>query len=46
MSEDIPSIISGSEDHMKKAITHLEVELGKIRDGKANPQMLDGIMVD
>ncbi len=46
MSEDIPSIISGSEDHMKKAITHLEVELGKIRAGKANPQMLDGIMVD
>jgi ribosome recycling factor len=46
MSEDIPSIISGSEDHMKKAITHLEVELGKIRAGKANPQILDGIMVD
>lgn len=31
---------------MKKAITHMEVELTKIRAGKANPQMLDGIMVD
>ena len=31
---------------MKKAIDHLEVELTKVRAGKANPQMLDGIMVD
>lgn len=31
---------------MKKAIGHLEAELIKIRAGKANPQMLDGIMVD
>ena len=44
--EDVTSIISGLEDHMKKAINHLEAELVKIRAGKANPQMLDGIMVD
>lgn len=44
--EDIASIIASSEDHMKKAITHLEAELAKIRAGKANPQMLDGIVVD
>lgn len=31
---------------MKKAISHLESELVKIRAGKANPQMLDGIVVD
>ena len=31
---------------MKKAINHLEAELIKIRAGKANPQMLDGIVVD
>lgn len=31
---------------MKKAISHLEGELVKIRAGKANPQMLDGIVVD
>ena len=31
---------------MKKAIGFLEVELGKIRAGKANPKMVDGINVD
>jgi len=46
MGEDIASIIATSEDHMKKAIGHLETELTKIRAGKANPQMLDGIVVD
>ncbi len=46
MAEDIPSIIAGTEELMKKAINHLEVELTKIRAGKANPQMLDGIQVD
>src|SRR4026209_1492227 len=44
--DDIKSIQSHAEDQMKKAIDHLEVELVKIRAGKANPQMLDGIMVD
>jgi ribosome recycling factor len=46
MAEDIASILSAAEDHMKKAIGHLEAELVKIRAGKANPQMLDGISVD
>src|SRR6185295_5327065 len=46
MAEDIPSIIASAEDHMKKAIGHLETELVKIRAGKANPQMLDGLIVD
>jgi ribosome recycling factor len=46
MSEDISHIVSDAEDHMKKAITHLETELTKIRAGKANPQILDGIVVD
>ncbi len=31
---------------MKKAINHLESELTKIRAGKANPAMLEGIMVE
>ena len=31
---------------MQKAIRHLETELVKIRAGKANPQMLDGIVID
>jgi ribosome recycling factor len=46
MAEDISSIIVGAEEQMKKAINHLETELVKIRAGKANPQMLDGIVVD
>jgi ribosome recycling factor len=46
MAEDITSIIAEADDHMKKAIGHLETELTKIRAGKANPQMLDGIVVD
>jgi ribosome recycling factor len=46
MSEEIHSIIAVADDHMSKAINHLEAELVKIRAGKANPQMLDGIQVD
>jgi ribosome recycling factor len=45
-TEDVSSTFSIAEDSMKKAIGHLEAELVKIRAGKANPQMLDGIMVD
>ncbi len=39
-------ILELTEDSMKKAINHLEAELIKIRAGKANPQMLEGVMVD
>lgn len=46
MAEDVASIISTADEHMKKAISHLEAELIKIRAGKANPQMLDGIIID
>ena len=46
MTEDIISIIEVADEQMKKAISHLEAELVKIRAGKANPQMLDGIVVD
>ena len=31
---------------MNKAITHLEVELVKVRAGKANPNIVDGLVVD
>ena len=44
--DDIKSIQQHAEELMKKAIDHLEVELVKIRAGKANPQMVDGITVD
>ena len=46
MTEDITSIIAVTEDHMKKAISHLETELIRIRAGKANPNMLDGIVAE
>ena len=46
MSEDVSLTFELAEDSMKKAISHLEAELTKIRAGKANPQMLDGIVVD
>ncbi|HWJ27896.1 MAG TPA: ribosome recycling factor [Flavisolibacter sp.] len=45
-AEDVSITLELAEDSMKKAINHLEAELIKIRAGKANPQMLDGIMVD
>lgn len=46
MSDDVLLLLEMAEDSMKKAISHLESELVKIRAGKANPQMLDGITVD
>jgi ribosome recycling factor len=46
MAEDIASVISTADDQMTKAINHLETELTKVRAGKANPQMLDGLVVD
>lgn len=45
-AEEVALTIELAEDSMKKAISHLEAELAKIRAGKATPQMLDGIVVD
>jgi ribosome recycling factor len=39
-------IIDDVSVQMKKAIGHLELELSKIRAGKASPQILDGVHVD
>jgi ribosome recycling factor len=46
MAEDVKSVSDHALDSMKKAISHLEAELVKIRAGRANPQMLDGLVVD
>jgi ribosome recycling factor len=46
MNDELPMILEDAEVHMKKAIQHLETELIKIRAGRANPTMLDGIVVD
>jgi ribosome recycling factor len=46
MAEGLDKIQSDTESSMNKALNHLETELVKIRAGKANPTMLDGIMAD
>jgi len=46
MSDDLGRIQADATGAMQKAINHLEAELVKIRAGKANPQMLDGLTVD
>lgn len=46
MTEELEMISEDAEASMKKAIGHLEAELAKIRAGKANPSMLNGINVD
>ena len=46
MSEELSKILHDEESAMNKALIHLESELVKIRAGKANISMLDGIMAD
>jgi ribosome recycling factor len=46
MSAEVETIISDTQATMQKALNHLEAELVKIRAGKANPTMLDGIVAD
>ena len=46
MTDELSLIIEETGDLMKKAIGHLEAELVKIRAGRANPQILDGITLD
>jgi ribosome recycling factor len=46
MNSDIQMYLDEARDSMNKAVHHLEEELTKIRAGKANPSMLDGISVD
>lgn len=46
MSDELNEILADATKSMNKAIDHLEAELVKIRAGKAQPTMLDGIMAD
>ena len=43
--EEIELYLEDANERMTKAINHLSSELTKIRAGKANPSMLDGIIV-
>jgi ribosome recycling factor len=46
MSDELNIIKELAQDGMDKAINHLETELVKVRAGKANPNLVDGIVVD
>lgn len=46
MNEEVQFIIDATTERMDKAISHLELELGRLRAGKANPKMLESVHVD
>jgi ribosome recycling factor len=46
MEDEVKILIESAEEKMQKALNHLEREIGKVRAGKANPKMLDGVMVE
>jgi ribosome recycling factor len=46
MSEEVKLITDETKSSMSEAVEHLANELTKIRAGRANPIMLEGIMVD
>jgi ribosome recycling factor len=43
--EEIELYLEDAREHMNKTLSHLSHELTKIRAGKANPAMLEGIQV-
>ena len=43
--EELELYLEDAKSRMNKALVHVGQELGKIRAGKANPSMLDGILV-
>lgn len=44
--EEIELYLDDAKDTMEGAIKHLLIELGKIRAGKASPQMLEGLQIE
>jgi ribosome recycling factor len=46
MNEEVELITEETKDRMEKAIDHLEHELARLRAGRANPALLDGVTVD
>lgn len=45
-SEELEMVIDDTQAQMKKAVSHLENELTKIRAGKANPSMVEDVPVE
>ena len=46
MNDEVQMIFDETSERMKLAIAHLEHELGHIRAGKANPRMIESVVVD
>lgn len=46
MNEEFQLVFEMAQENMQKALDHLETELSRIRAGKANIHILDGIMVE
>jgi ribosome recycling factor len=46
MNEEVQLLLDDATEKMEKALKHLSAELVKLRAGKANPTMLDGIFID
>lgn len=44
--EDLDFYTEEAKDHMEKSLLHVKHALGKIRAGRAHPNMLDGLMVN
>jgi ribosome recycling factor len=46
MNEEVQLVFELAKEKMEKSVDHLESELSRIRAGKANPHILDGIVVE
>jgi ribosome recycling factor len=46
MSEEVNMVMDETRKGMQESISRLEAELLKVRAGRANPSMLDAVMVD
>ncbi|CAI8454286.1 MAG: ribosome recycling factor [Schleiferiaceae bacterium] len=46
MQDELDLVFEATKDDMDKAINHMEKAMVKIRAGRANPSMLEGVMVD
>lgn len=44
--DEVELILEEAKEGMDKAISHLRKQLGNIRAGKANPSMLNGVLVE
>ena len=46
MNEELEFVFDSTKEAMNKSVAHLEKELVKVRAGRANPSMLEGVRVD